>query len=181
MKDLNSVSCLSSPQVRQTSVHPYWTPISRQDSYPCNSLLHRPSMMWCQYTLHPVEPYLDDTRAPLPHPPPPLCALQFPNLENLTLKYLWGEPIATEIPVPPMVAHLPRLRGHLRCVGLRPVKGPVWPINLTFDPPNGTNIRSIEFQDVHWERGQQILDRCAGSLEEFAACIDRDESESLSR
>ena len=112
-------------------------------------------------------------------------ALQFLNLENLTLKYLSDKSrVATEDPVPPIVTRLPSLRGHLRCAGLRPQESPVWPMDLAFDLPSGTNFRSIEFQNVRWERGQQILDGCAGSLEEFTVrirtCGDG-ESESLPR
>ena len=105
-------------------------------------------------------------------------ALQFPNLENLTLKYMWDEScLPADIPVLPMDTHPPPLRGHLRCAGLRPVKGPAWPLNVPFDLPNSTNFHSIEFQNVHWKQGQQILDGCAGSLEEFAVCIIGDSKE----
>ena len=98
-------------------------------------------------------------------------ALQFPNLENLTLEYLRDETrIFPGIPVSPMVTQCPPLRGYLRCAGLS-LRCSEWPRNLAFGLPKSTNFRSIEFQDVNLEQGQQILDGCAGSLEEFTVHI----------
>ena len=95
-------------------------------------------------------------------------ALQFPNLENLTL----GSPqyetwIRPNVSVPPVVTRSPPLRGRLQFVGLRPTD-PVWTREFAFDLPNGINFRSIEFRDLHWEHCQHVLDACAGSLEELA-------------
>jgi hypothetical protein len=100
--------------------------------------------------------------------------VQFPNLENLTLESLRDEPWTSSVTaVPPIVGQSPPLRGHLRCAGLSP-RNPVWPREFAFDLPNGINFRSIEFQDVHWEQGQQILNGCASSLEEFTVHITED-------
>ena len=92
-------------------------------------------------------------------------ALQFPNLENLTLESLRPQ-LLPKIPIPPLVTQSPPLRGHFRCAGVGP-KVPGWLREFAFDLPNGINFRSIEFQDVHWEHGQHILDGCASSLEEL--------------
>ena len=98
--------------------------------------------------------------------------VQFPNLENLTLNYLRSETwLLPGTSAPLRVSQPPPLRGHLRCSGLGPRRIPIWATELAFDLQNGINFRSVEFKDVHWERGQQILDGCASSLEEFAVHI----------
>ena len=109
-------------------------------------------------------------------------ALQFPNLENLTLQSLqYGTELVSGISVPPTVSRSPPLRGHFRCVGLSPWDF-AWPIEFAFDLPSGINFRSIEFQDVHWKHGQHILDGCASALEEFTIRIlCNGENEPLSR
>ena len=97
-------------------------------------------------------------------------ALQFPNLENLTLEFLrHGTLVLPGAPVPPVVTKSPPLRGHLQFAGagLGPLD-PVWTKEFAFDLPNGINFRSIEFRDVHCKHGQYILDGCAGFLEELA-------------
>jgi hypothetical protein len=98
-------------------------------------------------------------------------ALQFPNLQNLTLESLWEETWPSS--VPPVVGQSPPLRGHFRCAGLSSTH-PVWPRKFALDLPNGINFSSVEFQNVCWEQGQQILDGCASSLEEFAIHIAED-------
>jgi len=108
-------------------------------------------------------------------------ALQFPNLENLALTNLWVETwIPSGIPVPPMVNQSPPLRGRLRCSGLDQMN-PVWPREFAFSLPNGINFRSVEFRYVDGRQGQQILDGCANSLEEFAITITGIGKESLPR
>jgi len=98
-------------------------------------------------------------------------ALQFPNLQNLTLDYLRDEVQGwSRIPVPPVVNQSPPLRGHFRCVSLSPVHF-VWPREFAFDLPNGINFRSVEFLAVYCKQGQQILDGCANSLQEFSVNI----------
>ena len=93
--------------------------------------------------------------------------LQFPNLENLTLKAPGDECwIGSVVPVPPVVTQRSPLRGHFRCAGLGSWD-PKWTKEFAFDLPNGINFRSAEFRDVRREHGQQILDGCADSLEEF--------------
>ena len=110
-------------------------------------------------------------------------ALQFPNLENLTLESLRTH-IPPDLSKTLVVTQSPPLCGHLRCAGIdRNVPG--WLVRqFAFDLPNGINFRSIEFQDVHWEHGQHILNGCASSLEEFAltvhAAVSHGENESLS-
>ena len=94
-------------------------------------------------------------------------ALQLPNLENLTIEYLRHERrMLSRVSVPPIVTKSPPLREHLWRASLGP-EHPEWTREFAFDLPNGINFPSVEFQDVHWERGQQILDECAGSLEGF--------------
>ena len=109
-------------------------------------------------------------------------ALQFPNLENLTIENLrdvaWGW---QETPPPPAVLQSPPLRGHLRCVGL--ILQDVmwhWPMELASNLKNGINFRSVEFYHVDGEQGQVILDGCAGSLEEFVIHMAK-RGEELSR
>jgi len=107
--------------------------------------------------------------------------LQFPNLQNLTLDYLRNEAQGWPgILVPPVVSQSPPLRGHLRCTGLSPMN-PMWPREFALDLPNGINFRSIEFRGIHWEQGQQILDGCASSLEEFTIQAIGSGEESLPR
>ena len=106
-------------------------------------------------------------------------ALQFPNLENLTLDSPRDEARTLPgVPVPPKVTQSPPLRGHLRCVGLNP-GAPGWLREFAFGLPNGINFRSVEFQGVHWNPGQQILDGCASSLEEFTIRIVRNGEKSF--
>lgn len=98
-------------------------------------------------------------------------ALQFPNLDNLTLENLRSETwVWPGISVPPTVSQSPPLRGHFRCADLNPMN-PVWPREFAFGLPNGINFRSVEFLQVEWEQGQHILDGCASSLEEFSVTI----------
>ena len=109
--------------------------------------------------------------------------VQFPNLENLTLEYLriqtW---MLSGAPEPLVVDQPPPLRRHLRCAGFGPRRIHLLATELAFDLQSGIGFRSIEFKDVHWERGQKILDGCAGSLEESAVCVvDHGEKELLSR
>jgi len=98
-------------------------------------------------------------------------ALQFPNLQNLTLNCFRDEArgwSGTSIPL--AISQSPPLRGHFRCASLSPMN-PMWPREFAFNLPNGINFRSVEFRDVHWKQGQQILDGCANSLEEFTIRI----------
>ena len=98
-------------------------------------------------------------------------ALQFPNLQNLTIEDLQaGTLVLPGLPIPAIVCQSPPLRGHLRCAGITS-NNPRWPRELAFDLPNGINFRSVEFETVHWEQGLQILDGCANSLEEFTVRI----------
>ena len=97
-------------------------------------------------------------------------ALQFPNLENLTLVSRPQRQVLSVTATPPIFTQSPPLRGHFRCVGVNP-KVPGWLKEFAFDLPNGVSFRSIEFQDVHRENGQHILDGCASSLEEFTLTI----------
>jgi len=98
-------------------------------------------------------------------------ALQFPNLQNLTLNRLQVEARGWQgIPVPPIVSQSPPLRGNFRCARLSPVHC-VWPKEFAFSLPNGINFRSIEFLGVYCERGQEILNGCANSLQEFSVYI----------
>ena len=53
---------------------------------------------------------------------------------------------------------------YLRCAGLGP-RDLEWTRGFIFDLPNGIKSCFVEFQDVRWEHGQQILDGSAGSLE----------------
>ena len=106
--------------------------------------------------------------------------VQFPNLENLTLEYLGAQTwIPSEHSGPLAVSKPPPLRGHLRCAGLGPRRIPLLATELAFDLQSGINFRSVEFKDVHWERGQQILDGCAGTLEEFTVHIAGDGKKEL--
>ena len=99
--------------------------------------------------------------------------LQFPNLENLTLESLQGGTQSLPgISLPPAVTKSPPLCGHLQFVGLSQMD-PAWTREFAFDLPNGINFHSVEFRDVHWEHGQQILDGCADSLEEFTVHVIR--------
>ena len=94
-------------------------------------------------------------------------ALQFPNLENLTLDSLQeGTLVWPGASVLPLVTKSPPLCGHLQFADLSPMD-PVWTREFAFDLPNGINFRSVEFCDVHWKHGQPVLDGCAGSLEEL--------------
>ena len=103
-------------------------------------------------------------------------ALQFPNLENLTVENLqdivW---VWQGTPPPAPVLQSPPLRGHFRCVGLILQD----PMELTFELQNDINFRSVEFYRVYGGRGQPILNGCADSLEEFAIHITGSGEESL--
>ncbi|KAF9781699.1 hypothetical protein BJ322DRAFT_1111630 [Thelephora terrestris] len=101
---------------------------------------------------------------------------QFPNLQNLTFRSLRSPPLDwTAFREPLVVSQAPPpppLRGHLRCINVTPGT-PLWPKSFPSDLPCSLNFRSVEFQNVHCSNGQQILDLCAGTLEEFTICIDR--------
>ena len=100
--------------------------------------------------------------------------LQFPSLENLTLKYLRHETGEySGISVPSKVTQYPPLNGRLRCASLYS-GDPEWTKEFAFGPLGGINFRSVEFRDVHREHGQHILDGCASSLEEFTVRITGD-------
>lgn len=108
-------------------------------------------------------------------------ALQFPNLQNLTLDYLRDEAQGRPgMSVPLVVSQSPPLRGHLRCAGLNQINL-TWSRESAFNLLNGINFRSIEFQDVHYMQGQQILDGCATSLEELAIHVIGNGEKSLPR
>ena len=100
-------------------------------------------------------------------------ALQFPSLENLTLEPMQNERrVWSETSASPLVGRPPPLCGRLLCANVAPsdfqrVR------ELAFGLPGGINFRSVEFRDVDWWCGQQILDGCAGSLEEFTLHIPR--------
>ena len=97
-------------------------------------------------------------------------ALQFPNLENLTLESLRTH-TPPDLSKTLIVTQSPPLCGHLRCADIGP-NVPGWLVRqFAFDLPNGINFRSIEFQDVHWEHGQHVLNGCASSLERFTLTV----------
>ena len=105
-------------------------------------------------------------------------ALQFPNLENLTIETMRdGRAVLPGASVSPLVNRSPPLRGRLRCADVSP-SDPQWTSEFAFSLPGGVNFRSIEFRDVYWGHGQRILDGCAGSLEEFTLRIPRNGEES---
>jgi len=104
-------------------------------------------------------------------------ALQFPNLQNLTLDTVWFQTwVWSGISVPPLVSQSPPLRGHFRCLGLKQTDA-TWLREFAFGLPNGINFRSIELRDIYWKEGQQILDGCVNTVEEFTMHIIDDGEE----
>ena len=108
-------------------------------------------------------------------------AMQFPNLQNLTLDSLWEKGLPwSEPPVLCVAGQSPPLRGHFRYFGLRSTRR-LLPNGFASGLPNGINFRSVEFKEVRREQGQKILDGCASSLQEFTMWVVRDGEESLPR
>ena len=89
-------------------------------------------------------------------------ALQFPNLENLSLELL-EEQTGENLTLPIPTYRSPHPRGHLRLAGVDTVRP--WPTDLVQKLPNGVNFRSIELEDFRGDRAQQVLDACAHTIE----------------
>lgn len=91
-------------------------------------------------------------------------ALQFPNLDNLSIERLENADWTRwDLTVPDVLDNSPPLRGHLRLVDIG-VMGP-WPCEFAYGLRNGINFRSVELQNVSWNQAQYILNGCAGTLE----------------
>lgn len=86
-------------------------------------------------------------------------ALQFPNLENLSLEWL----STSNPPVPVVINHSPPLRGHLRLAGN--CAAIHWPVELTRGLSGGPNFRSIELDTFFGIPSPDIFNMCAYTLE----------------
>ena len=89
-------------------------------------------------------------------------ALQFPNLENLSLEWMESQQIEPGVVIP-IVDKFPPLRGNLRLVGLDDKIH--WPVDLAEDIRNKVNFRSVELEDSFENYAQHILEACAGTIE----------------
>lgn len=91
-------------------------------------------------------------------------ALQFPNLDNLSIERLENADWTRwDLTIPAIVDGSPPLRGCLRLFDIG-VMGP-WPSEFAYALPNGINFRSAELRNVSWNQAQYILNGCAGTLE----------------
>ena len=97
-------------------------------------------------------------------------ALQFPNLENLSLEWLTPEeqPRA-DLPLPALIDQSPPLRGHLRMAGVHTVVQ--WPVDFAHELPNGINFRSVELEDFFGSTVHPALNGCAHSLESLTIVL----------
>ena len=93
-------------------------------------------------------------------------ALQFPNLENLSLQWLVNDlRITPDLTSFVIVDKSPPLRGRLRLVGVDSLIAVEWPIDLTHELSNVVNFRSVEIEDFSGNQSQYILRACAHTLE----------------
>jgi hypothetical protein len=91
-------------------------------------------------------------------------ALQFPNLDNLSLEWMEGKHTQSGVAVPAIVGQFPPLCGNLRLAGLD--DGAIhWPINFAHDIRNKVNFRSVELEGSLGDNAQYILNACAGTIE----------------
>ncbi|KAF9790798.1 hypothetical protein BJ322DRAFT_1038211 [Thelephora terrestris] len=84
-------------------------------------------------------------------------ALQFPNLEDLSLEWLKNEEqVQTDLTVPAIIHQSPPLRGRFRLAG-------VYPEELFNELRKKMNFRSVELDRP--SHAQHVLDACADTLE----------------
>ena len=103
-------------------------------------------------------------RRPFGHCQPVLqFALQFPNLENLSVEWPDVNCVPRGVTVPAVIAKFPPLRGHLRLVGLGLT--PRWSAALIHEFRNGVDFRSVEIEESSAGYAQDILNACAGTIE----------------
>lgn len=92
-------------------------------------------------------------------------ALQFPNLENLTIELLQVGGMLD--PTTTAIGQSPPLCGHLRLVGYDTTTE--WPgsTDLAHALLNGFNFRTVELEAFWGDRVQQMLQSCAHTLEDL--------------
>ena len=92
-------------------------------------------------------------------------ALQFPNLDNLSLECPEEQELIPPDLELPGIATSPPLRGHLRLTGATADALCLWLIDLAYVLPNGINFRSIELEDISGHQVQHVVDACGRTLE----------------
>ena len=93
-------------------------------------------------------------------------ALQFPNLENLSLEWLLGVRQPPPAPAAPTVVHQSsRIRGHLR---LANIDDTYWlPTDFVPELQNGPNFRSVELDSASGNHGQCVLNAYADTIQDL--------------
>ena len=94
-------------------------------------------------------------------------ALQFPNLENLTLEWL---PVGAARPPPAPAAvtiidQSSLIRGHLRLVDIDDAA--LLPMDFAHELRNGFNFRSVELDSASGNHGQRLLNAYADTIREL--------------
>jgi hypothetical protein len=92
-------------------------------------------------------------------------ALQFPNLDNLSIEGLkgeWSPPGWTA----PTIDQFPPLRGRLRLASVENALR--WPVDFANDIRDKVNFRSIELEaEIFGGNAQRVLNACAGVVEDL--------------
>ena len=96
-------------------------------------------------------------------------ALQFPNLENLSIEWRKFErgPAPQLIDVAASPERSPPLRGCLRLVTSQDYVPNVNQLKLFHKPPKGFNFRSLELEGIPSRAAQEALNACAQTLEDL--------------
>ena len=90
-------------------------------------------------------------------------ALQFPNLENLSLEWPKSDHMQQDETIPPIIDQPPPLRGHLRLVALSGALR--WPTGFVQELWNRINFRSVEIEESSAGYAQDMLNAGAGTIE----------------
>ena len=105
-------------------------------------------------------------RRPLgPHPPIFQFALQFPNLEHLSLEWA-GKNVGRDLTAPTTDDQPSLPRRHLRLAHID--DGDWWPINSDHVLRGEFNFRSLELEDSFEDYGQDILNMCVDTIQHLA-------------
>ena len=100
-------------------------------------------------------------------------ALQFPNLDNLGIRWLYDEgQLGSALTAPTVVDQCPPLRGNLQLGG--PNVAAEFLKVLTYPFPNGASFRSIELWNVPGPLAGRIARRCAHTLENVTLILSLD-------